>query len=867
MNQRANHKVSLAYFSGLVSVFALLLSSIFSIAYANGTVYYVDQSAFGSQSGTDWDNAFLTVQQALNVAVDGDEIWIAEGVYLPSERTDVSDARSVTFLLTEGVEMYGGFPSGGSDFSDRNWEINKTILSGDIDNNDTKTDGITESYDDIQGSNAHHVIQGSTTVTYTNTTVVDGFVITAGKTEGGSGDGGGKSTGAGINFKDNASPVLRNLYIIGTYSENDGGGIHFFSNSNPVLENVMIENTRANDFGAGVFFLDDNNPTFSNVSVIGTLGRHAAGVYLNDRNTADFGNFYVCRNTSYDGANSNSNAGSGLSIANDNNIQVMNAAFSANVSGENGGALRMRSNNSVDLDNVTMSGNQAANGGGIYVREAGNDVTISNSIIWGNSSEIDNSGLATLNATHSLISDNASPFSGTGNVASTTSPFVEDPDNGVDNVWGGDASRVSDDNCGNLRLKELASPVDAGLNTAVPVDVVDVNSNGNIVETLPIDLDGKVRIHNTTVDMGAYEISGDLLPQTITFELPAGAQDGMLVTEEVTLDASSTSGLDVTLTVETTSVCEIVTMILIVNQRGTCTITASQPGNNEYEPADDVQQSISVSKNDQNIMFTSPDDGDSFTIDDVVDLEANASSNLTVVFSSLTPSICSISDDSATLLQAGTCTIEVNQSGNDAYNAAPAQAVSLLVNKKSQSIDFISPNDEATGSIGDAFTLFATTDSGLSVSFAVTTPSVCSISNNLVTMLTNGSCQIKASQAGNENFQAAVDVFRSIVVGSSSLQAQSITFSSPANNSSVFVDTSFNLVATASSGLTVKFVSKTPSICSVSGNTASAVAIGTCQITARQTGNDQYNAASDVVHTVTVQEAGLFSVFIPLVIR
>jgi hypothetical protein len=51
-------------------------------------------------------------------------------------------------------------------------------------------------------------------------------------------------------------------------------------------------------------------------------------------------------------------------------------------------------------------------------------------------------------------------------------------------------------------------------------------------------------------------------------------------------------------------------------------------------------------------------------------LTASASSGLTVSFTSLTPSVCTVSGTSATLVNAGTCTIQASQAGNNLYAAA-----------------------------------------------------------------------------------------------------------------------------------------------------------------------------------------------------
>ena len=52
------------------------------------------------------------------------------------------------------------------------------------------------------------------------------------------------------------------------------------------------------------------------------------------------------------------------------------------------------------------------------------------------------------------------------------------------------------------------------------------------------------------------------------------------------------------------------------------------------------------------------------------ELIATADSSLPVTFTSLTPIVCTVSDTTATILSAGTCTIEAEQAGNVNFAAA-----------------------------------------------------------------------------------------------------------------------------------------------------------------------------------------------------
>jgi len=75
------------------------------------------------------------------------------------------------------------------------------------------------------------------------------------------------------------------------------------------------------------------------------------------------------------------------------------------------------------------------------------------------------------------------------------------------------------------------------------------------------------------------------------------------------------------------------------------------------------------------------------------------------------------------------------------------------------------------------------------------------------------------------------------------VQNQTITFTDPADIAIATLNQSVNLVATASSGLSVSFSSTTGAVCSVSGSTATVLTAGTCTINANQAGNSGFYPA------------------------
>ncbi|GAB4404612.1 MAG: hypothetical protein OHK0053_30210 [Microscillaceae bacterium] len=169
-----------------------MLGGILLLSHLNvfAQVIYVDASAAGANNGSSWTDAYNSLQSALAIAASGDEIWVADGVYKPSQAIDIdgingAEAREKTFQVPAGVALYGGFAGGEVSLAARNPALYPCILSGDLDNNDLNLDAnfIAESPDDIIGNNAYHVLYLPNA---TASTRIDGFIITAGKANKGS---------------------------------------------------------------------------------------------------------------------------------------------------------------------------------------------------------------------------------------------------------------------------------------------------------------------------------------------------------------------------------------------------------------------------------------------------------------------------------------------------------------------------------------------------------------------------------------------------------------------------------------------------------------------------------------------------------
>ncbi len=103
-------------------------------------VIYVDDDAAMGGDGASWATAYRCLQDALYAAEDGDEIHVAGGVYKPDADeagTVATGDRSASFVMTNGVGVYGGYAGiGAVDPNARDIADYETILSGDLACND-----------------------------------------------------------------------------------------------------------------------------------------------------------------------------------------------------------------------------------------------------------------------------------------------------------------------------------------------------------------------------------------------------------------------------------------------------------------------------------------------------------------------------------------------------------------------------------------------------------------------------------------------------------------------------------------------------------------------------------------------------------
>ena len=179
--------------------------------------------------------------------------------------------------------------------------------------------------------------------------------------------------------------------------------------------------------------------------------------------------------------------------------------------------------------------------------------------------------------------------------------------------------------------------------------------------------------------MQAFTLTVQKADQTISFTGPTSQP---LTTSTIPLTPTASSGLTVTLVSNTTSVCTISTAALTVLTVGTCSITASQAGNANYNAATAVTQGFTVSQATQTITFNAQPANRGFVAGSTFPISptASASSNLAVMYSSITTGICSVVGTNVTMVAPGTCTIAANQSGSANFLAASQVTQNVQLN-------------------------------------------------------------------------------------------------------------------------------------------------------------------------------------------
>jgi predicted outer membrane repeat protein len=386
--------------------------------------YHVDTlSECIDPNGLSWATAFNDLQEALSIALAGDEIQVAEGVYTPA--VPGSD-RGIAFRPTYGVSVCGGFPSGGGAWDERDPNLYETILSGDLNGNDSGD------WDDpSKNENSHHVLIGTCDFT------LDGFTITGGNSNISYP---GKNQGGGMVLS-HCSATIRNCVLTKNYalhggaayncyygwptfincvftensSGDSGGAIYILQSNIKLIDSTFVSNVAQDYDGAAIKIMygaiDMSDCTFTNnrstirggamhlfccdlsmndCIISGNSAREGAGIFACQSSTLTMENCVLSDNWTLSRGDSGEGSGGGI-YSEYSELDLRNCIISNNSSTTRGGGAFVHYCDTVSIDNCIFNDNHAdEQGGALYLSRRG--ATINNCTIVNNSADISNNG-------------------------------------------------------------------------------------------------------------------------------------------------------------------------------------------------------------------------------------------------------------------------------------------------------------------------------------------------------------------------------------------------------------------------------------------------------------------------------------------
>jgi hypothetical protein len=240
-------------------------------------LYYVDESAPGSNNGSSWSNAYTSLSIGLFAAalIELDayapntvpiHIYVAQGNYDPYTGSNTS-----TFSLLDNVTLAGGYAGHSNPNAAPNVGLYPTILDGN--------------------SSVYHVVTASGT---NSTAVLDGFTITGGSALGG---GDAYSPYGGGMIIINGSPTIENCVF--THNNADFGGAIYNGDSSPLLVNCAFDDNAANTSSGVGGAIDDaaaSSPTLINCTIDHNSADLAGGIDNVDNSVSTLTNCIVWNN-------------------------------------------------------------------------------------------------------------------------------------------------------------------------------------------------------------------------------------------------------------------------------------------------------------------------------------------------------------------------------------------------------------------------------------------------------------------------------------------------------------------------------------------------------------------------------------------
>jgi hypothetical protein len=441
------------------------------------TRLYVKKSILtGLQNGSSWANAFSELSQALRVAHTSNtvtEIWVTAGTYLPNYDVSFSsclnDPREKTFLMKRGVSIYGGFVGNETSFLDRDYIVNETILSGDINNNDLITDNNGNLTFANNNDNIYHVVVSNNPTLDTRLngiTISGGYAnkpgnsnflsLTPAEAFG--------SMGAGIfACKGTNKLFIENCRIKNCFADILGGGIFNYSAS-PFITNCefsfnkILYSGGLNRGGGAIYNAQSASPNISKCIIKNNQSRNGAGIYNFTNSNPVIANTVIVYNKADDGAG----------IYNFSSNPLITNSLIAYNQASTSSSVMYNDNSDPIITNCSMIKNTNSAGSTIFLSN-GSIPVMKNSIVWGNTASIILNGFS-----QSMLKNCNLQVSFPHTGSQSNNPNFVDINNplGPDGVW-----LTADD---GLQLQSTSPNINASDATTITpsTDIIGYSRNG-----------------------------------------------------------------------------------------------------------------------------------------------------------------------------------------------------------------------------------------------------------------------------------------------------------------------------------------------------------------------------------------------------
>ncbi|MEM7534110.1 MAG: right-handed parallel beta-helix repeat-containing protein, partial [Chloroflexota bacterium] len=314
----------------------------------------------------DYRKACATIQQAVNIANNGDIIRVDKGNYIQS-----------VIIENKELTLVGGYYNGFGQLADPlfDWEVNPTYIQGSggrgltIRNSKVTMEGFR-----IHGGGTGNSGGGIAVDNGSNATLDKMLVF---NNAAGSGGGGIYVGGSSTYLKITNSSIFNN-----NAAGNYGGGI-FINNANIDAENVLIHNNFARLEGGGININSQLTQTLKMITVTNNIaGSNAGGIRAYNTNVP-IENAYIGGNSAPFGGGFYQSFGT---------MTLKNVIFQQNNASSNGGGAYVdQSATKLELDTVEFISNTANVGGGFYIQNA-DFITMTSNIVRGNATNNNGGG-------------------------------------------------------------------------------------------------------------------------------------------------------------------------------------------------------------------------------------------------------------------------------------------------------------------------------------------------------------------------------------------------------------------------------------------------------------------------------------------